>query len=102
MIRTLVIAAVATAVATAPAAAQGPQESWPMDYKTSGLALGLSLNGTAATFEEGDETDSGGGIGFRLGYGFTPASPSSPAGPAPPWRTATTPWATSTWACATC
>ena len=38
--------------------------------KTTGLLLGLHLNGTAAQYEDVDETESGGGLGFTVGYGF--------------------------------
>lgn len=37
-----------------------------------GFHLGVHLNGTSVTYTDGDETDSGGGIGFRVGWGFSP------------------------------
>ncbi len=39
-------------------------------YNNSGLQLGAYLNGTGATYEDVDETDSGSGFTVRVGYGF--------------------------------
>jgi hypothetical protein len=64
--RSLVVAAALLLVASAAAPAQEAKS------KTTGLLLGLHLNGTAAQYEDTDETESGGGLGFTVGYGFTP------------------------------
>jgi opacity protein-like surface antigen len=40
-------------------------------YNTSGIQLGAYLTGIGASYEGGDETDSGGGLTFRIGYGFS-------------------------------
>lgn len=38
-----------------------------------GFFLGVHLNGSSISSDDlGDETESGGGLGFQLGYGFTP------------------------------
>jgi opacity protein-like surface antigen len=58
----LLMAGVAT-----PASAQPFQTP---AYKTSGFQLGAYLSGVGASYEESNETDSGGGLTFRLGYGF--------------------------------
>jgi opacity protein-like surface antigen len=69
MKRTLVLAALAAAVATAPAAAQAVD---PVQSNTSGVLLGIGLN--ASTIHADDETlgsgKVGGGIFLQLGYGF--------------------------------
>jgi hypothetical protein len=40
---------------------------------TNAFSLGIYLNGTALSAEDVDGTDTGGGLGVRLAYGFTPA-----------------------------
>jgi hypothetical protein len=55
-------------LAWSPAEAQTPLEG--PEHSTAGFALGAYLNGTAASFEGGDGTESGGGLTLRLGYGF--------------------------------
>ena len=60
----------ALALSAAPLAAQMPAAS-----STKGFFLGAHLNGSEVTFdEEGfeEESSNGGGLGFQLGYGFTP------------------------------
>jgi hypothetical protein len=37
---------------------------------TRGLSLGVHLQGTSLTVKESNETNSGGGLGLRVGYGF--------------------------------
>ncbi len=61
--------ALATGLVVAFAVNASAQE---VKSKTTGFLLGLHLNGTAAQYEDGDEVESGGGLGFTLGYGFTP------------------------------
>ena len=39
--------------------------------KTTGLLLGIHLNGSAAKYEDADDIESGGGLGLTVGYGFT-------------------------------
>lgn len=66
--RALTIAAAALLAASAHAQAQ--DDFAGSQYKTSGVQIGAYLNGTSATYEQGDETDSGVGLTLRLGYGF--------------------------------
>jgi hypothetical protein len=40
---------------------------------TGGVFLNAHLNGSAMSVEDGNTTESGGGIGFGVGYGFTPS-----------------------------
>jgi hypothetical protein len=40
---------------------------------TRGIFLDAHLNGSAMTTEDSNTTESGGGIGFGVGYGFTPS-----------------------------
>jgi opacity protein-like surface antigen len=73
MIRTLAFAAMlAGSLSTAAAAQSAAPEA---RSKTSGLHLGLYLNGSAMRTDvsDGDDvTDSGGGLGLHAGYGITP------------------------------
>jgi opacity protein-like surface antigen len=69
-IRTLALAAaLASSLSTAAAAQSTAPEA---RSKTSGLHLGLYLNGSAMRVEDTDETESGRGLGFHAGYGITP------------------------------
>jgi hypothetical protein len=68
----LILSLVGIAAAT-PLHAQMPD--WARDSSvrsnTTGLHLGVSLNGSAQRIEDYD-TESGGGLGLRIGYGFSP------------------------------
>jgi hypothetical protein len=69
MFRTIAVAGLLLACA-APAHAQlGPE----IRSHTRGVFLNAHLNGSAMTTEDSNTTESGGGIGFGIGYGFTPA-----------------------------
>jgi opacity protein-like surface antigen len=63
------------ALSAAPVAAQGEPAtaqaapSAPA-FRTTGLVLGFGLTGAAATFEGGDHTTQGVGVGVRAGYGL--------------------------------
>lgn len=63
---------VAVAAANTPVMAQVPGAPTPAD--TEGFQIGLGLNGSAIQSDDlSDETESGGGLFFRIGYGFTPS-----------------------------
>lgn len=40
---------------------------------TNAFSIGIYLNGSAIAAEDSDVTDTGGGLGARIAYGFTPA-----------------------------
>lgn len=66
-LRTLVLAAaLAGSLSTAAAA----QPDAPPRSNTSGVSLGIFLNGSALKGEGADEVESGAGLGLHLGYGF--------------------------------
>jgi len=61
-------------LSAAPAAAQGESAAaqgtpGAQAFRTTGLTLGVGLTGAAATFEGGDHTTRGVGVGLRAGYG---------------------------------
>lgn len=66
--------ACAAALAASPLAAQTTAASGGAPSSiTSRLFLGVSLNGSSLQFDEdGSEAESGSGLGFHLGWGFTP------------------------------
>jgi hypothetical protein len=71
VIRTLAMAAaLAGSLATASAAQTEVPAPEPRS-KTQGFNLGAFLNGSALAVDGSDETESGGGVGLHLGYGFT-------------------------------
>ncbi|MET0400116.1 MAG: outer membrane beta-barrel protein [Longimicrobiaceae bacterium] len=66
------VASLALSILAASAGFAAAQvEAPPAVSKTSGLELGVYLNGSALAIENEDEVESGGGLGARLGYGFT-------------------------------
>lgn len=68
-IRSNLIALSLIAATAVPAAGQEAMRS-----NLSGLSLGVHLSGAAIEFDDdGSQRDSGGGLGLRFGYGFTPA-----------------------------
>ena len=70
--RTSVAALAALLLAAAPAAAQTGDAGAAVASSTKGFFLGAHLNGTAIGADDlSDESETGGGLGVQLGYGFT-------------------------------
>ena len=67
-----VVGLLAAAVIAGDAAAQVPTMSPAKRSTPTGFQLGLGLSGSSIKFEDQDDTESGGGFGFQLGWGFTP------------------------------
>lgn len=67
------VLSLASLIAAAPAAAQPVAGTFGAASSTKGFFLGAHLNGTALSAEDlSDDTESGGGLGVQVGYGFTP------------------------------
>ena len=66
-LRTLAAAGVSAAIAAVAAAELQAQNPMPQ-----GFHVGAHLNGSSLQFTDQSTTESGGGLGFRLGWGFTP------------------------------
>jgi opacity protein-like surface antigen len=63
-------AALALLAGALPAAAQSPAPAGPRS-NTQGFMVGAHLSGTSLSFE-GEDSETGGGAGLALGYGFSP------------------------------
>jgi opacity protein-like surface antigen len=67
----VLVALVAAALPASPLAAQADPTAPPRS-RTDGLALGAHLNGSAVS-PTNEKTQSGGGAGVTIGYGFSPS-----------------------------
>ena len=66
IVRALALAATLSGALVTAASAQVVEPR----SKTSGVNIGLFLNGSAVQVEDSEEVESGGGLGLHLGYGF--------------------------------